>query len=332
MEQSNAMKAADRGDPRRITVIYVVVASIWILFSDRLLVAFVHDSNLIGWIALLKGWFFVAVTAWLLYALVSRALERSRQADTALRQSEERHRSLREETLRERHEELERFTYTVSHDLRSPLVTIKTYLGYLEQDMAHSGAGRIAEDLHYIRGAADKMGLMLDELLELSRVGRMVNPLIEISFRELVQEALDIMAGPISRRGVHVEVADRQIIFSCDKARLVAVWQNLVENGVKFMGEEKTPRIEIGAEKRNGDTVFFVRDNGAGLDPRYHEKVFGLFEKLDSRAEGTGLGLALVRRIVALYGGEAWIESPGLGHGTTVCFTVPGAIIKEEFL
>ncbi len=95
------------------------------------------------------------------------------------------------------------------------------------------------------------------------------------------------------------------------------------------MGNQPRPRVEIGVEKRASETVFFVRDNGAGIDPRYHDKVFGLFEKLDPKGEGTGMGLALVKRIVEMYKGRIWVESPGLGQGANFLFTLPAAIIID---
>jgi signal transduction histidine kinase len=107
------------------------------------------------------------------------------------------------------------------------------------------------------------------------------------------------------------------------------IWQNLVENACKFMGNQPKPRVEIGVEKRGPETVFFVRDNGAGIDPRYQAKVFGLFEKLDPKGEGTGMGLALVKRIVEMYKGRIWVESPGLGQGANFLFTLPGAVIID---
>ena len=99
--------------------------------------------------------------------------------------------------------------------------------------------------------------------------------------------------------------------------------QNLVDNAVKFMGDQPEPRIEIGMRNQDDQVVCFVRDNGMGIHPRYHEKVFGLFDRLDAASEGTGIGLALVKRIVEVHGGKIWIESEGKGNGTEFCFTIP---------
>jgi signal transduction histidine kinase len=127
---------------------------------------------------------------------------------------------------------------------------------------------------------------------------------------------------------VEVAVAPGLPTVTGDRPRLVQVVQNLIDNAVKFMGAQSAPRIEIGARQDGGETVFYVRDNGAGIDPRYHEKVFGLFDQLDHDAEGTGMGLSLAQRIVETHGGRIWVESEGQGHGSTFCFTIPHGGLK----
>ena len=111
-----------------------------------------------------------------------------------------------------------------------------------------------------------------------------------------------------------------------DRLRLLEVYQNLIDNAVKFLGEQESPRIEVGAREGKGDSrevLCWVKDNGAGIDPRYLDKVFGLFERLDQQVPGTGVGLALVKRIVEVHGGRAWVESEGAGRGSTFFFTLP---------
>jgi len=245
------------------------------------------------------------------------ALMRKR-AEEALRE--------REEDLQVKNAELERFTYTISHDLKSPLVTVKTFLGYLEKDLAEADAGRIEQDINFIRTAADKMGLLLEELLEMSRIGRVVNPAVNITLGELVNDALNAVAGRIAEKGVAVQVSDETFTLYGDRSRLAEIWQNLVENAVKFMGDQQAPRIEIGVERQEQDTVFYVRDNGMGIDPRHQARAFNLFEKLDPKSDGTGIGLSLVKQIVEIYKGTIWLESEGIGRGTSFRFTLPGAI------
>lgn len=226
--------------------------------------------------------------------------------------------------LHEKNAELERFTYTVSHDLKSPLITIKGFAGALLQDVAAGKHQRLEADLRRVSEAAEKMGHLLNDLLELSRIGRTVNPPVEVKLEVLVREVLGLLAGAIAKTGAQIELQPGLPVVRADRQRLAEVWQNLLENALKFSGSA-SPRIEIGWREGGAeqDAVFFVRDHGVGIDPRYHETVFGLFNKLDARTEGTGIGLALVRRIVEVHGGRIWIESEGAGHGTTCCFTLP---------
>lgn len=225
--------------------------------------------------------------------------------------------------LQQKNQEIERFTYAVSHDLKSPLVTIKTFLGYLQQDLADGSAEAVEKDLDFMRTAAEKMSRLLDELLRMSRVGRRVNPQQPRTFVELVNEALTAVAGAIEKRGVEIQVEEAPTILRGDPSRLAEIWQNLIDNAVKYMGPQLSPRIEIGLRRDKQNQVFYVRDNGIGIDPRHSGKIFGLFEKLDPATEGTGLGLALVKKIVEHYQGSIWVESAGPGHGSCFLFTLP---------
>jgi signal transduction histidine kinase len=224
--------------------------------------------------------------------------------------------------LEARNAELERFTYTVSHDLKSPLITIGGFLGFLEKDALSGNVGRLQADIQRIKDAADKMRNLLDDLLELSRIGRLMNPPRQVAYTEIVAEALALVGGRMSDRGVSVDVAPELPAVYGDRARLVEVLQNLLDNACKFMGDQPRPRIEIGHCTQGAERVFYVRDNGIGIDPRYHRQVFGLFEKLESTGEGTGIGLALVKRIIEVHGGRVWVESEGAGKGATFYFTL----------
>jgi signal transduction histidine kinase len=177
------------------------------------------------------------------------------------------------------------------------------------------------------------MQRLLEEVLELSRIGRLVNPPEELSLGELVREAVNMVAGRLEPTGVKVEIAPDLPVVYGDHSRLREVLENLIDNAVKFVAEQPDPRVEIGAREDGEETVFYVRDNGIGIDPRYHEKIFDLFDKLDQNSKGTGVGLAIVKRIVEVHGGRIWVESEGTGKGTTFCFTLKertGAMKKEE--
>jgi len=236
-------------------------------------------------------------------------------------------RKLREQELQRKTEEMERFTYMVSHDLKSPLVTVRTFLDYLELDLAQGRAGRAVEDMAFIRDAAGRMGLLLDDLLEVSRVGRVVNLPTRFRVSELIRGAERSVAGALASRRVEVRVTGPDLLLEGDRPRLEELWQNLLENAVKYMGSQPRPRVELGVEQAGEATQFFVRDNGMGIDPRFISRIFGLFEKLDAASEGSGLGLALVKRIVDLYNGRVWVESGGPGKGSCFRFTLPDALI-----
>ncbi len=219
--------------------------------------------------------------------------------------------------------ELERFTYTVSHDLKSPLVTIKGYLGLLEEDIADGDADAIRDDVKRIAGAADKMDRLLSELLALSQIGRLVNPPENVALEGLAREAVELVGGQIAAGGVQVEISPDLPTVAGDRPRLLEVLQNLIDNAVKYMGDQPRPRVEIGARPDDEETICYVRDNGIGIEPRYQERIFNLFDKLHPKTEGSGVGLALVKRIVEVHGGRIWVESKGAAEGSTFCFTVP---------
>jgi PAS domain S-box-containing protein len=225
--------------------------------------------------------------------------------------------------LESRNAELERFTYTVSHDLKSPLITIGGFLGYLEEDAVAGDTEKLRDDIQRINNATSKMKNMLDELLELSRIGRLMNPPEYVSFEEIVYDALERLEGQLGESNVDVKVSRNLPVVYGDRARLVEVVQNLVDNSVKFMGNQLRPQIEIGVHKQENEFVFFVKDNGIGIDPQYHDKIFDLFDKLNPRSEGTGIGLALVKRIVNVHEGKIWVESQKNGSGATFYFTLP---------
>jgi len=232
--------------------------------------------------------------------------------------------------LEAKNAELERFTYTVSHDLKSPLVTITGFIGFLEKDILTGNQEKVKGTIERINLAAQKMQSMLNELLELSRIGRIANPSVVVPFADIVKDAIERTQGRLDAQNARLEIQANLPDVYGDRLRLVEVMQNLIDNAAKFAGSQAEPRIEIGTDgmDQKGYPVFFVRDNGIGIHPQFHERIFGLFNKLDPQAEGTGIGLALVKRIIEVHGGRIWVESQE-GQGATFYFTLPPSPEKE---
>jgi len=225
--------------------------------------------------------------------------------------------------LEKKNAELERFNYTLSHELKTPLVTMRGFLGYLENSIADGNIERAKADMTRIGNAADKMFKMINELLELSRIGHTTNPSIDVSFEEVVRTGMRNVESDLNERNITVHIQSDLPIVHVDLIRMVEVIQFLLENAAKYIGDQINPQITIGVRTENNEQVFFVSDNGMGIDSAYHERVFNLFEKLNPQSEGTGIGLALVKRIIETHGGRIWVESEGVGKGSTFCFTLP---------
>jgi signal transduction histidine kinase len=151
-----------------------------------------------------------------------------------------------------------------------------------------------------------------------------MNPPVKVLFTNIVNEALELVHGQLDARNVRIEFQDIQgVSISGDHMRLVEAFQNLLDNAAKFMGNQPAPMITIGSTKdgRN-ERIFYVQDNGIGIASEYHERIFGLFNKLNSSTEGTGIGLTLVKRIIEVHGGRIWLESRP-AEGATFYFTLP---------
>lgn len=224
------------------------------------------------------------------------------------------------EELRQKNAEMEQFTYTVSHDLKNPIVTIKGFLGMLREDIAAGRQEDVEDSIAHITRAANRMTQLINELLELSRIGRVVHEPQRIDMTKMVRELKAEMSEQIANCGAEVVVEDMPPV-TADATRVRQVFDNLLGNALKYgcAGEDRT--VTVGGFVRGGEVRYFVRDRGPGIDPKYHQRIFGLFQRLDAGAEGTGIGLAIVSRIAETHGGRAWVESsPGNGATFWVLF------------
>jgi PAS domain S-box-containing protein len=243
---------------------------------------------------------------------------------TPRKQAEEQREALIRE-LGAKNAELDRFTYTVSHDLKSPLLSIRGFLSLLEGDIKSGDTERVATDILRMSESAEKLEHLITTLLALSRSGRSVDMPVRVPFADLAREAAQMLDASLKERGVTLVIPESMPVVTGDRQRLVQVMTNLLDNAVRFMGDHKDPRVEISVRTDAGTQVFCVLDNGMGIKPDNLEKVFGLYERFNPEIPGTGIGLATVKRIIEAHGGKVWVESEGEGKGTTVCFTLPVA-------
>jgi PAS domain S-box-containing protein len=226
--------------------------------------------------------------------------------------------------LKVANEELEAFSYSVSHDLRAPLRHVMGFVNLLQRDAASSLSQKNLNHLKTISDSAKRMGNLIDDLLDFSRVGRAVLNMTSVPLDQLVQETLTDFKEDIKDRKIAWEIWPLPTVCA-DRALLRLVLVNLISNALKFTSQRTEAKIQIGSSPgKNDETVIFIRDNGAGFDPSYAHKLFGVFQRLHSNAEfeGTGIGLANVQRIIHRHGGRVWAEGRVDG-GATFYFSIP---------
>ncbi len=221
--------------------------------------------------------------------------------------------------------ELEAFTYSVSHDLRAPLRHVNGFAEMLEEELGGQLAPASRELLQRIQERAVQMGVMVDDLLKLARLGRQPLHRSLTPLTEIVRKVIADLQSEIAGRAVDWQIGDLPVV-ACDPGLLGVVFTNLLSNAVKYTRPRERAVIEVGEATRDGERVLFVRDNGVGFDMKYADKLFGVFQRLHRKEdfEGTGVGLATVQRIINKHGGRIWAEA-ALDRGASFYFTLSAA-------
>ncbi len=237
--------------------------------------------------------------------------------------------------------ELDSFVYTASHDLRAPLRGIASFSRFLEEDYADRLDDEGRDHLRRIRKGVGRMVQLIDDLLSLSRISRQDHPYEAVQVDTMIRSVMERLEFDLEASRVKLVIPEHLPVISCDRIKVSEVFLNLINNAIKFSQKnnnggpgragvpvsEGGPKVEVGFQEQNDDYHFSVKDNGIGIDPKYHERIFGIFQRLHTRGEyeGTGAGLSIVKRVIDDHKGRIWIDSK-LGEGATFHFTIPKKI------
>ena len=247
---------------------------------------------------------------------------------TDRKQSEEKMKNLMEE-LERSNSELDDYTYAVSHDLKAPLRTIEAFGNFLLDDYSDKLDDEGREYVRRMSEASIRMKNLIDDLLLISRVGRKNTEITRVDFNQLLQEIIDDFETVINERSAEIVVDDLPTLFT-QRVWMKQLFSNLINNGIKF-NNSKTPTIKVKCEEGEGELIFSVEDNGIGIDKKYHEQIFKIFQRLHTQDEypGSGAGLTICKKIIDSYGGRIWLDSKP-GKGTTFYFTHPKESPTED--
>jgi PAS domain S-box-containing protein len=231
--------------------------------------------------------------------------------------------------LERRTAEMESFVYTISHDLKAPLITIHGFARLLEKDLARGDTAQVVDSLDEILKASEGMEKLIEDLLALARTGLIVGESKEVVLADLLADLASRCAHHIEQERASVRLMGELPRLRVDPVRFGQVLQNLIENALTYHRPNVPPEIEIGAQRVEGEFRLYVRDNGVGIPAIYQERIFGLFQRLDTHTEGTGVGLAIVRRIVEMHGGRIWVESEP-GKGSIFWIALPESAVVSD--
>jgi len=266
---------------------------------------------------------------------LQREIAQRRRTELELRQVHAQLEGVIEERTAElaaKNEEMEQFLNTVSHDLKNPIVTCLGLIGMVRQDLQAGQTAETLDSVTRIERSVTRMRQLIEDLLNLSRIGRVRFELGEVSTSKMIHTIGEELSPRLKQAGVTLEIEDNLPDVAADEHWLTEVFENLITNALKYGCDNPHPRIVVGSAPEDGEARIFVRDNGRGIDPAHHGQIFEPFRRLRSDKEGTGMGLAIVVRIVKMHGGRVWIESlPGQGATFWVALpTVTGLKLEHQ--
>ena len=281
------------------------------------------------WSSIMKTLLIILIISTIFY-VISRSISRTINTYSTKLQQSWRKTEQALADVKRRNKALEQFNYAVSHELKTPLVTIESSLGLIQDNLPQVTDPELSRVFGYARNAARQMNHLLESLLLMFHIDEADTGTDTIEFRKLAQEAVNRLTKGNKLQNIKVTVAAGGPDLNGDRNKLVQIWQHLIENAARYMGDQKHPAIDIGVEKTDQEVLFYVRDNGIGIEKQYQGRIFGLFDQLDKNSMGNGVGLTLVQRIVDYYGGTIRVESAGGNQGSCFYFTLPDALTKED--
>jgi signal transduction histidine kinase len=299
----------------------------------------------------------VARLFWDVFQIEEERIQQRRQAEKALRQGQDElerrveeatrecshanvllreentERNLAEQALRMKNEELESFARAISHDLKAPIISVQGFSSLLLRHHENQLDEKGKRYVEQIQASGRRMERLITDLLSLVKTGKLTSRFQDVSSLKIVKEVEASLQPRLEEKGIKLSIPDDLPMIRCDEQRMGQVLENLLVNAVKFMGNVQNPRIDVGYEDKGGLHQFYVRDNGIGIDPTCHKKVFHVFRQLKEieDQEGTGIGLAIVAKNIEGHGGKIWVESEK-GQGATFFFALPkdpGACVPQ---
>lgn len=331
-----------------IITLYIVICLGYIFWSDSVVIYLASDLEQTRYLQTIKGTIFVLVTGALLGYLIFRHDRRQEQIrrdleeslrqtkqlaqelQAAMDQIETSHGSLEQKSdaLKRSNEDLNQFAYVVSHDLQEPLRMVTSYLQLLERRYKDQLDKDAQEFIYFAVDGARRMQEQIRSLLEYSRLNTRGQKFTKVDLSEILQGSLNNLRLALDEKGIELCVGELPKVMG-DSAQLSILFQNLLSNVLKHgCKENASPRVDIQSTEREHELLICVEDNGPGIEQRFTGRIFEIFQRLSREGEGTGIGLALCKRIVERHGGRIWAESEP-GSGTRILFTLPRSLSAD---